>query len=317
MKLLVAIPCLNEEKHIGQVIRNLPHTFEGIDDISVLVVDDGSTDRTAEVAIGEGAIVVSHIQNKGLGCAFQTAMNYAAEHNYDIMVNMDGDGQFDSADIGELIKPILEHKADVTTASRFIDKTMTPDMPRIKYWGNQWMSKIISYLCREKFYDVSCGFRAYSKETILKANFHGKYTYTQESFIFFTFQNMKVIEVPVKVQYFKDRRSRVAGNLWKYARKTMGIILSLYKNYYPMRMFGSIASVLFVIAIIFGGVFVAHYICTGLFTGYLFAGLIAAFSFLCGLAFLCCGIVLQEGVRTRENQNRILYLMRKQQLDEE
>lgn len=317
MKLLVAIPCLNEEKNIGAVIRSLPQTLEGIDDISVLVVDDGSTDGTAETAEKAGATVVSHICNKGLGCAFQTAMNYAAEHNFDIMVNMDGDGQFNSADIAGLIKPILEHKADVVTASRFVDKKMTPDMPRIKYWGNQWMSKIISHLCREKFYDVSCGFRAYSKETILKANFHGKYTYTQESFIFFTSQNMKIVEVPVKVQYFKDRKSRVAGNLWKYAKKTMGIILSLYKDYYPMRIFGNMALILFVIALIFGGIFFAHFINTGLFTGYLFAGLIAAFSFLCGLAFLCCGIILQGGVRTQENQNRILYLMRKQQLDEE
>lgn len=317
MKLLVAIPCLNEAENIEKVIKSINNQIKGIDVIEILVVDDGSEDETDSLARNAGATVIKHIQNKGVGCAFQTAIAYASEHNVDVMVNMDGDGQFNSNDIERLIQPILEKKADVVTASRFIDSNMIPDMPKAKLWGNKRMASIISHLCKHKYYDVSCGFRAYSKETILKSNFHGKFTYTQEAFIFFTSQNLKIIEVPVPVQYFKDRKSRVAGNLFKYSRKTMGIILSLYRDYFPMRMMGSIAGFFLILTLLFGVIFFGHYMMTGFFRDYLFAGLTAAFTFLTALAFLCCGISMQGSVRIQENQNRILYLIKKGNSDED
>lgn len=318
MKLLVSIPCLNEEKNIRKVVSNifstsLP-TLVNNDTLSleVLVVDDGSTDNTVAEATEAGAIVISHTGNKGLGIAFQTAMDYAASHDVDIMVNMDGDGQFDPTEISALIQPILNKEADVVMGSRFIAKTGKPEnMPTIKYWGNQKMSQIVSKLCRNKFYDVSCGFRAYSKETILKSNFHGKYTYTQEAFIFYTSQNLKIVEVPISVKYFNDRKSRVAGSIFKYARKTVGIILSLYTDYYPLRFYGSISAVLFLLAIALGVPFFHHFITTGYFQQRLAFGLSSAF--LCLISFLLCsiGLILQGSTRTQENQNRIIYLLKK------
>lgn len=311
MKLLVAIPCLNEANSIEKVIKSIPKKIKGIDVIEILVVDDGSEDETDSLARNAGATVIKHTQNQGVGCAFQTAMAYASEHNVDIMVNMDGDGQFDPTDIEKLIQPILNKEADVVTASRFIDSNMIPDMPKVKLWGNIGMASIISHLCKHKYYDVSCGFRAYSKDTILRSNFHGKFTYTQEAFIFYTSQNLKIMEVPVPVRYFKDRKSRVAGNLFRYSKKTMGIILSLYRDYFPMRMMGSIAGFFLILTLIFGTIFFGHYLITGFFRDFLFAGLTAAFTFLTALAFLCCGISLQGAVRIQENQNRILYLLKK------
>lgn len=314
MKLLVAIPCLNEEKNIGKVINDIrSSSVQTLPDLSleILVVDDGSTDKTGEEAAKAGATVISHTGNKGLGIAFQTALNYAARCQADIMVNMDGDGQFDPADIKRLITPIIRNECDVAMGSRFIDKKPIMNMPKIKYWGNIGMAGIISHLCRNKFYDVSCGFRAYSKETILRSNFHGKYTYTQEAFIFYSTQNLKIQEIPVTVRYFTDRKSRVAGNLFKYGKKTMGIILSLYRDYYPMRLFSTIAVLLLLVAIGFGLPFVMHFMETGYFRDYLFAGFISAFTLALSIVFEAIGIIMQGSTRIQENQNRILYYMKK------
>jgi len=162
MKILVAIPCLNEEKNIKRVVGDILSTdLSSVSSdayIEVLVVDDGSTDKTVEEATSAGATVVSHTGNKGLGIAFQTAMDFATNSGADIMVNMDGDGQFDPSEIPLLIAPIVNKEADVVMGSRFMGKDQKPDnMPGIKYWGNKRMSNIISKLCRNKFYDVSCG----------------------------------------------------------------------------------------------------------------------------------------------------------------
>ena len=123
-------------------------------------------------------------------------------------------------------------------------------MPPIKRWGNDRMTNLISRLCRRKFTDVSCGFRAYSRETLLKINFHGRYTYTQESFISFCFDGLAIREVPIDVTYFPERKSRVAGSIPKYLKKTSGIIVGLMRDYYPMRFFGSIGGVFLIPALV-------------------------------------------------------------------
>lgn len=316
MKILVAIPCLNEEKNIRQVVTDILNT--DLSEVSqnafieVLVVDDGSTDSTVDEAIAAGATVVSHTGNKGLGIAFQTAMDYAANSGADIMVNMDGDGQFNPAEIPTLIAPIVNKEADVVMGSRFKGKDTKPEnMPGIKYWGNKRMSNIISKLCRDKFYDVSCGFRAYSRETILKSNFHGKYTYTQEAFIFYSTQNLKIVEVPISVRYFTDRKSRIAGSIFKYAKKTSGIIISLYSDYFPLRLYGGIAVFFLLLAIGLGIPFFYHFLQTGYFRERLAFGLTSAFCVMISSLSGAIGVILQGTTRMQENQNRILYQLKK------
>lgn len=316
MKLLVAIPCLNEEKNIRRVVSDILAT--NISDVAkdatieVLVVDDGSTDATVQEAQAAGAVVVSHTGNKGLGIAFQTAMDYAVGCGADIMVNMDGDGQFDPAEIPVLITPIVKKEADVVMGSRFKGNNKKPEnMPVIKYWGNKRMSDIISKLCRDKFYDVSCGFRAYSRETILKSNFHGKYTYTQEAFIFYSTQNLKIAEVPISVRYFTDRKSRIAGSIFKYAKKTSGIIISLYSDYFPLRLYGGIAVFFFLLAIGLGIPFFYHFLQTGYFRERLAFGLTSAFCIAISCLSGAIGVILQGTTRMQENQNRILYQLKK------
>ncbi len=311
MKLLVAIPCLNEAEKIGSVLATIPTSFEGISQVDRLVVDDGSSDQTTEVAKKAGASVIRHKQNKGLGQAFRSAVDYAIEHGYDLMVNMDGDGQFDTADIARLIAPIMNHQADFVTASRFANQDKIDHMPFIKRIGNDGMNRLVSLLCQNKFSDVSCGFRAYSRETLLNINFYGRFTYTQESFVSFSFLGLAIKEVPIRVIYFPERKSRIAGSIVKYLQKTSGILIGLMRDYYPMRFFGVIGLCFLVPAVVFGLMFLMHYLRVGYFSGYLFAGLICAFCTLIAVLMFSFGVAMESMVRINRNENRILYHMRK------
>lgn len=315
LRLLVAIPCLNEAATIADVVQHVPRSIYGLKGVDVLVVDDGSTDATGEQAVRAGARVVRHPINRGVGAAFQSAVVYAVEHNYDLMVNIDGDRQFNPEDIPKLVLPVLSGDADMVTASRFLDPAFTPDMPRVKLWGNHMMSALISRLIRQRFRDVSCGFRCYNREALLKLNPHGAFTYTQETFLDFATKNLLIKEVPIRVQYFKERKSRVAGSIWNYAVNTSKIIFRGYRDYFPLRFFVGLASVFAVPGIVFALLFFGNYIVSGRFTGYLFAGFGAAFLFVMATIFVVLGIVADMLDRIRLNQERILYLIKKGRLD--
>ena len=179
MKLVIIIPALNEEYTVGDVITAVPSQIDDVDEIEIVVVDDGSTDRTKVVAESVGAFVISHTTNHGVGAAFHTGIKTALMKGADVIVNMDADGQFNPLDIPILVQSILEGKADFVTASRFKDSSMIPQMPRIKIWGNKRVAQLISLLTGQKFYDVSCGFRAYSRDIALKLTLFGQFTYSE------------------------------------------------------------------------------------------------------------------------------------------
>ena len=311
MKLLIAFPCYNEAESIAAVLQSIPATFEGVSERRLLVVDDGSADRTAELSLAAGAMVVRHKRNKGLGQAFRTAVDYAIDHGFDVMVNMDGDGQFDPRDIQRLIDPILREEADFVTGSRFLTGRKIEHMPAVKRWGNARMNRLVSRLCGQDFSDVSCGFRAYNRETLLNINFYGRFTYTQESFVCFRFNNLAMAEAPIAVRYFPERKSRVAGSVWTYFKRTVGILTGLMRDYYPMRFFGMIGLCFLLPTAVFGLMFLIHYLKVGYFSGYLFAGLIAAFCLLIAVLMFSFGVAMESMVRINRNENRILYQQRR------
>ena len=311
MKLLIALPCYNEAATVADVLRSIPRTYENVDETRLLVVDDGSADDTAEIALAAGAMVIKHKRNRGLGMAFRSAVDYAIEHGYDLMVNMDGDAQFDPSDIAKVILPILDGDADFATGTRFSGGTRIPNMPWVKRWGNMRMNRLVNRFCHGSFSDVSCGFRAYSRETLLKINFHGRFTYTQESFVCFSFQDITMVEVPISVRYFADRKSRVAGSIGKYLKRTGGILIGLMRDYYPMRFFGMLGCAFLVPALVFGLMFLIHYLRVGYFSGYLFAGLIAAFSLLVSILMFSFGVAMESMVRINRNEQRLLYHTRR------
>src|SRR5439155_16908861 len=163
MKLVVTIPALNEEKTIAQVVHGVPRRIPGIAEVEVIVVNDGSTDASADEAAAAGALVVNLHNRPGLGKVFATGFERAMRRGADIIVNIDGDGQFDPADIPRLVQPILDGEADFVTCSRFADPELWPEMPKLKFWGNRVVTRIINWVCgATSFYDVSFGFRAFN-----------------------------------------------------------------------------------------------------------------------------------------------------------
>lgn len=313
MNLLISIPCLNEEETISEVISLIPERIEDISNIHVIVINDGSTDKTAEIAHALGAIVISHKRNLGVGEAFKSAYNFAVDNNFDLMVNVDGDNQFDPRQIPELVRPILENKADLVIGSRFLEDKKIPNQSKIKYIGNKLMTLLIGRLIESNQTDVSSGFRAYSREALYNLNLHGSFTYTQETFLEFSAKKLTIAEVPVKVKYFKNRKSRVVRNLLKYIANTLKIIIRAYRDFFPLRFFGTLSIMFLLPSIVFSSIFFIKFINTGLFSGNLYAGFLGGFFLFLSLIFALIGLVADMLDRIRTNQEKILYKMKKQQ----
>jgi len=254
-RLVVIIPALNEEATIRDVIGRVPASMEGVSSIEVIVVDDGSTDRTAEYAREAGARVVSHPDNRGVGAAFATGIDAALRGGADVIVNMDGDGQFRPEDIPALVRPVLEGGYGFVTCTRFGNPDYVAEMPWVKRWGNRAMCRLVNWVIRgARFTDVSCGFRAYSRDTALRLNLFGTFTYTQESFVDLAAKQVRMTEVPLQVRGVRQHgKSRVASNLWKYACETVPIILGAMRDTRPLRFFGLLALSFLIVGGILGG----------------------------------------------------------------
>ena len=305
-KLVIYMPALNEAANIQKVIANLPHSLTGIKSIQVLVVDDGSTDKTAELARASGAQVVSHGKNRGVGAAFHSAVQFALENEADILVGIDADGQFDPAEIPALIKPILDKRADMVVGNRFT-YGIPVNMSRLKYWGNRKVAQMISNITGQRFQDVSCGFRAYNRESLLRLNIFGEFTYTHETILSLMYQGLQVLEYPIKVKYFPERKSRVAGSIFLYATQTSKIILRVLLDYRPIRVFGSFGSFCMVSGIGFEVFLMAHYFLTGTFTPYKSTGFIGLGFVIFGLLILIIALIADMLNRVRINQDKLLY----------
>src|SRR4051794_13812284 len=246
MKLVVTIPALNEDKTIYQVVSGIPRDIEGVTEVEVIVVNDGSTDDTVKEALRAGAIVVTLPGKGGLGHVFRTGLERAMRRGADIIVNIDGDGQFNPADIRKLVQPLLSDAADFVTCTRFADPALRPKMPIVKYYGNQWVTSMINWICGgTKFTDVSCGFRAFNREAAYRLTLFGRYTYTQECFIDLFSKGVRMAEVPLKVRGVREHgKSRVASSITKYARNSGPIILRAMRDIQPLKFFGGIAAML-------------------------------------------------------------------------
>ena len=248
-RITIIIPALNEAVTIRDVIQGVRMACADLGSLSVIVVDDGSHDTTADLARECGARVVSHRTRRGLGDALRTGLQEALTTCPDYVFHIDADGQFRPEDIGRLLRPLETGEADCVTASRFVDPSAEIAMPRMKRWGNRWMARIVSRLCGQRFHDVSCGFRGYTVDAVLRLVTHGRFTYTQETILNLVYDGMKIVEVPCTVRGEREHgRSRMADNLFRYGWRTMQIIVRTVRDHYPMRFFGAISLVFFLIA---------------------------------------------------------------------
>ena len=312
VKILIFLPAYNEEKNIIKVIKDIYSVFGNSNRFGVLVVDDGSTDKTAEkVRMETSASIISIPKNLGLGNAFSIGVQESLKRRVDIMVSMDSDGQFDALDIQRIIKPIAESKIDFVSGSRFQKGFLPAKMPAVKIIGNQIMARFISWVSEKKFTDVSCGFRAYSKESLLYLNLFGKFTYTQEVILNLSFKGLEMAEIPIKVKYFPQRKSLISDNLLIYCYNTLKIIFRTISDYKALKFFGRIGIFLFFIGVILDIVMLNIFFDTGQFTPYKFVGIFGLIFNILGLILLILGIVADMLRRIRENQERMIYYLKK------
>ncbi len=312
MKLIIFLPAFNEGETIAGVIKSLPR-IPGFTEQQTLVVNDGSSDNTAEKAKSAGAIVVSHSTNMGVGGAFQTGVKEALNLGADVLVTIDADGQFPVERIPLLVKPVLDNQADFVTGSRFLSKEVEPDaIPKIKMWGNKQVAKLISLLLGKKFTDVSCGFRCYSREALLRLNLFGNFTYTQEVFIDLSAKKMRIMEIPVPgVKYKTKRKSRVYRGALNYAIRSLGIVMRTIRDFKPLTFFGFLGLGIFSLGLIADIFLLVHYILSHTFSPYIFVGFIGGFLNILGLVVIFFGLVADMLGRIRMNQENILYFLKK------
>ena len=260
MKLTILIPAYNEEGTIKQVIDEIPKSFESIRDIEVIVIDDGSTDNTVKIALNSGAFVYSLINNHGLAKAISYGFEKCLEHQADILVILDADNQYDSKEIPLLLKPIMEHKADIVLGDRQVKKL--DHMSLQKRIGNQMVSKLVSRLVGQKINDGQTGFRAFNKNALNKLHIFSGYTYTQETLLQAKYKNLKLLNVPITFRKRADK-SRLISNIFTYAFKTVSLLASTIAFYNSFKFFGILSVILFGFGITFSVYLLNHMYITG------------------------------------------------------
>jgi glycosyltransferase involved in cell wall biosynthesis len=250
VKLFIQIPCLNEEKTLPVVYADLPRKIEGIDEIEVLIIDDGSTDDTVKVAEKLG---IKHIlklgTNRGLAYAFMSGINYSLEHGADIVVNTDGDNQYYGEDIAKLVQPIIEDRADMVVGSRPILKHK--EFSLAKKFFQLLGSMTLRLISKTNIKDAPSGFRAISRKTGMKLYVYSRFSYTMETLIQAGNSNLRVRSVDVRVNP-KTRDSRLFKNSFEHIRKSGSTITNMFVLYRPGRFFSIIGSLFLIPALVLG-----------------------------------------------------------------
>jgi len=312
MKLIVTIPAYNEEKTITSVIREIPRQIEGISSVKILILNDGSTDNTAQIASSAGAdFVISHKQNKGLAITFKDAIEEALKKGADIIVNTDADNHYDQSKIPELIKPILDKKADMVIGSRKIEEL--DHMPRKNKYGNILGSWLVCKLAGLGKIDVSSGFRAYTRKAALKMNILSPHTYTHETLIQAAENKLAIVEVPIKAREVK-RKSKLIKSIPRHIAKSLTVILRVFSLYNFIKIFITLGIVLFIIGVIPIIRFIYFYFIDG-GQGHIQSLIIGTMMTLIGFITIAIALLASAIDWNRKLIEDILYRTKKQGLD--
>jgi glycosyltransferase involved in cell wall biosynthesis len=248
MKLFVQIPCLNEEQTLSNVLKTIPKTIPSISSIDILIIDDGSTDKTVQVAKKNGVKhFVLHKQNMGLARSFHDGINYALSHGADIVVNTDGDNQYPQESIPELVKPILEGKAEIVVADRQTDKIA--HFSPIKKLFQKLGSGVVNKAAGTTLPDAASGFRAYSKNALLRINIITQFSYCMETIIQAGNKRIPITSIKI-ITNPKTRESRLFKNIWQHMFKSGSAIVRSYIMYRPHLIFISMGTTLFLLGVI-------------------------------------------------------------------
>jgi len=245
MKLVVQIPCLNEEKTLPLVLETIPKKIEGISEIIVLVINDGSTDRTVEVAKAHGVKhFIHHVGNKGLARSFHDGALYALELGADILVNTDGDNQYPQEEIGNLVRPILEGKADMVIADRQVQQI--PHFSRGKKLMQKFGTWVLNKAAGTDVPDAPSGFRAYSREALLQLNIVTRFSYAMETLIQAGHKRIRIASIKI-VTNPKTRESRLFNSSLEHMAKSGVAITRSFLMHKPYMLFVPLGVILFIL----------------------------------------------------------------------
>ena len=315
MKLFIQIPCYNEKDSLSKVLEGIPKKIEGVDEIKVLVIDDGSTDGTADLALSLGVDgVVGHRENRGLAAAFQTGIDACLKRGADLIVNMDGDNQYPGDQIQRLIQPILDGQADMVIGDR---QTGTLDhFSPLKKLLQRWGSLVVRMSSGTDVPDATSGFRACSRDAAMRFSIFTRYTYTLETIIQAKKKGISVANVPIRVEA-TQRPSRLMKNSLSYVLRSAASIVRVYALYEPFRIFVYTSLPFFGVGTLFLGRFLFLFCLgergVGRFVQSVVAGSTAV---ILGLVFVAIGIIADSVAANRKVTEQMHLRLKRQELND-
>jgi glycosyltransferase involved in cell wall biosynthesis len=311
MKLIIQIPCFNEAETLPITLRDLPRNLPGIEVIEYLVIDNASTDCTADVARKEGVHHVVHVPAKGLAGAFIAGIEASLEHGADIIVNTDADNQYNAEDIKHLVEPILAGRAQLVIGDRGVAnlKHFSPGKRLLQRLG----SRVLTFASGIDTPDATSGFRAISREAALRTLVLSNYSYTLETLIQAGANRIPVEYVPVRTNA-QIRPSRLMTNLGQFMSSQTATILRAYTMYRPLRVFTAL-SLLMVLGGSILGIRYLFFALNGQGTGHVQSVILAAVLWIVGFQIFLIGLVADLIGFNRKIIEEILYRVRKLEME--
>ncbi len=289
MKLIVQIPCLNEEATLPATVRDIPRQIPGVDKVEILIIDDGCTDRTVEVARELGVDhVLRFCGNRGLGHAFAAGMDFCLRSGADIIVNTDGDNQYHGGDIPNLIQPILEGRADLVIGDRQPENVAHFSFLKKKL--QTVGSRVVSRLADMEVPDVASGFKAYSREAAMRLSCSTDFDHTVDHVIQAGRKRIITATVPIRTNE-KLRESRLFSNIGVFITRSVGIMVRVYSSYRAMKMFTIAGLVSIGAGVCIGLRFLFFFFFTDSHSEHVQSLILAAIMILAGIQMILTGIV--------------------------
>jgi glycosyltransferase involved in cell wall biosynthesis len=313
MKLIVQIPCLNEESSLPETLRAIPRSIPGIDQVEILIVDDGSTDRTVEVARAHGVHhVVRFIRRKGLAAAFMAGLDASLKLGADVIVNTDADNQYPGHEIPRLLAPILAGQADMVVGDRGVaDLQHFSHTKRLLQRLGSWVVRKVSGTA---IGDATSGFRAFTREAALRINIVSEFTYTLESIIQAGKKKLAIAHLPIEAR--QTRPSRLFGSTWEYLKRSAATILRIYAMYEPFRVFVVLGSLL-LLAGTGLGLRYAYFWWLGEVRGHVQSAILSVLLLILGFQTLQWGVMADLIASNRKLLEDLLYRVRKLELPDD
>ena len=313
MKLIVQIPAFNEEEHIAAVIHQIPRNIPDICSVEVLVIDDGSTDQTADAAYEAGADhVISLHRNRGLAAAFQIGLDASLRLGADIIVNTDGDGQYPGDQIPQLVDPIFTNHADLVIGNRQVDTV--DHFSFQKRWLQKFGSWIVRIASGTNVPDAPSGFRAYTRETALRLFVVSDFSYTIDNLIQAGKRRLSVTHVPIRTQ--PTRPSRLHRGNWNFIKRQAATIVRSYATYEPLKTFFYLSFPFFTISFFLFIRLTYIFIREGFnLPGHVQSLVVASVAMIVGFLVIMFGLIADRIGDNRRLMDEILYRIRNQESD--